>query len=270
MIENRRSGAWPMRPRVPAARALVLVASIVVACLALVVTGSAPLPVAASGSAPDATSHLGPAATALSESSQEPASIGIFGHHPINRGETATLQITFAPAGEVRTLTLEQRNVLLPEWTPAGTVTVEPSGEGAVDVSPADTTYYRAVFSGSADVGAATSPSMVLGVRYTATLQPRSVTGFRVIARGNRIEYRATARPVVAEDRYVFFEFIVYEKTGSTWTIRHSAVIRADASGVARFAWTWSRRGVWRIRARVLSTRFHTTAYTNPETLAVR
>jgi trimeric autotransporter adhesin len=185
----------------------------------------------------------------------------------INRGQASTLTVQFASFGASRQVTFQKKTALDFDWITVSTVTMDSTGRATIPIAPTSTTSYRVVWAGATDLSAATSPAATVGVRLSVTLQPRSVTGTRTLARGTSVTYRATVRPLYAGQRV---SFLIYQKVAGHWTFRTSATATVDASGVATFAWKWSKSGQWYMRARANSTPLNITAYSNIEKVIIR
>jgi hypothetical protein len=176
------------------------------------------------------------------------------------------LTIQFAAYGAFRSVVVQRKTALDSDWVAVGVLTTDSLGRATVGVTPSSSTQYRASFLGASDLLTATSAPITVGVRYTGTLAPRTSTGSSTLARGARRTYTGTMRPIVSGQR---MSFMIYRWVNGAWVFQTSATIAANASGQARFTWTWSRSGRWYIRIRVNADAMHATAWTNLERVTI-
>ncbi len=184
----------------------------------------------------------------------------------VNRTQSTVLTIQFAAYGASRSVVLQRKTALDSDWVSVGVLTTDSLGRATVSVTPSSSTQYRASFLGTADLLAAVSAPITVGVRYTGNLGPRTSSGSSTLARGTRKTYTGTMRPIVAGQR---MSFMIYKWNGSAWVFQTSATISANASGQATFSWTWSRSGRWYIRIRLNADRMYATAWTNLERVTI-
>jgi trimeric autotransporter adhesin len=139
-------------------------------------------------------------------------------------------------------------------------------------ISPGSpSSYFTLYASTSSGWTAATSSAFYVAPAvlspYAITLQPRSATGSRTLARGTQVTYTATERPIVGGQTITF---VIYTWDGSEWVRATSATFVADSSGRASLSWRWGKAGWWYIRARANGTAAYSTAWSNYERVVVR
>jgi hypothetical protein len=160
---------------------------------------------------------------------------------------------TTAGVGAGATIGLFWASVGLNDWTRVTTLTASAGGGATYSDNPAVTVDYRAVCEAGCPGGAASIASnrVTVGVRHLVTLTPVA-SAVRVVTAGTRLTYTATVEPAASHDR-PRVTFFVYQKVRGAWVLRTQRTVLASAAGVARYARTWSTRGEWYIRARVLT-----------------
>jgi len=165
----------------------------------------------------------------------------------ITTGGGVTLTIVASGDGAGRTVDLQQ-SADGARWATIGTMEPGADGKVSVLVRPGKRTYYRARV---AALGA--KPEILAGpvrvyVHEKVILKPTKVGGVTSIARGVKVTFTATVRPVGASIPRSKVTFAVYRKVGSSWTYVTRRTVVIDASGRARLRWTFSTAGTWGIR----------------------
>lgn len=160
---------------------------------------------------------------------------------------------TTAGVGAGATIGLFWARVGLDDWSRVTTLTASAGGDATYSDNPAVTVDYRAVCEAGCPGGAASIASnrVTVGVRHLVTLTPVA-SAVRVVTAGTRLTYTATVEPAASHDR-PRVTFFVYQKVRGAWVLRTQRTVLASAAGVARYARSWSTRGEWYIRARVLA-----------------
>jgi len=151
---------------------------------------------------------------------------------------------TPTPTAQPGAVTLQQLPAGASEWSDAGTLAPDASGLAAFSTTPGVNTQYRAVFADPTGQTTTTSPVRVL-VRQRLLLRP--ATG-GVVRGGTRVTFTATVRPIVSGLRTkVTFGFWRY--VSGHWRQITTRSVYTDASGRARWTWTFGTAGRWYVRA---------------------
>ncbi len=145
------------------------------------------------------------------------------------------------PAG---TITLQQLPATASEWSDAGSLVPDAGGLAAFTATPAVNTQYRAVIAGASAPATTTAPVRVV-VRQRLLLRP--ATG-GAVRRGTHVTFTATVRPIASGGRTkVTFAFSRY--VSGHWRAIATRSVYTDASGRARWTWTFGTSGSWYVRA---------------------
>jgi hypothetical protein len=184
-------------------------------------------------------------------------------------GESVTFFVQLVTGGAGRPIVLEYTSVGVP-WTPIASLVTNAAGAAAFTYAPARTGYVRARFAGAPDLGAATSPILIVGVRQIVTLDP-SHAGVMTIARGRSITFRSTVSPLRADLLPSIVTFRFYRNVGGAWVLRYQRNALTDTSGVARTTFTFGQAGSWYVRAFAPRTPYNSISrYTQREFFRVR
>jgi hypothetical protein len=138
-----------------------------------------------------------------------------------------------------------------------GTLTTDAAGTATFSSTYPYNAQYRASWVGSPDLAAATSTPSSVAVRLAVRMPAAGTT--RTVARGTRITYTATARPM-SPDGQQRISFLIYKRVNGSWAYRTSATVGVDSYGRATFSWRWTQSGDWYIRARANATVFNAAA----------
>jgi hypothetical protein len=143
-------------------------------------------------------------------------------------------------------------------WSAINSTTTDASGNASFFYRPSDNRYYRAVFAGAADLGAATSPVVRVVVRALIFLRPTGCTNSSapcVKNDGTSTTFVATARPSRPELPTQQVRFVLQRRSGGTWvTTVDRTVTVSKATGTASLIVSWTATGTFRIRANLLPT----------------
>jgi hypothetical protein len=145
--------------------------------------------------------------------------------------------------GVSRTVYLEHTYVGS-SWATVATLSTNASGFVATTYPATRTGYYRVRFAGAADIGAAYSPVVLVGVRQTANLFPTH-TGVLTIAKGRTINFRSTVAPLRPDLVASNVTFRFYQKVAGAWVLKYERHVAADTAGTARTTFTFGVRGTW-------------------------
>jgi hypothetical protein len=162
-------------------------------------------------------------------------------------GGPVSFSIQFTSLGASRTVYLEHTYVGS-SWTTVATQTTNASGFASVSYTPSRSGYYRARFAGAADLGAAYSSVVLVGVRQTVTLLPTH-TDVMAITKGRTITFRATIAPLRPDLLASRATFRFYQKVAGAWVLKYERHVAADTAGTARTTFTFGVRGSWYVMA---------------------
>jgi hypothetical protein len=190
-----------------------------------------------------------PPGAATLELAAYPATITIHGF--------SLFKLGFSSGGAGATIGLFWANVGSDSWNRVTTLTASAAGDASYSDNPGVTIDYRAVCEAGCPGGAASIASnrVRVVVRHVIALTPVGPT-VRVVTSRTRLTYTARVEPTASYDR-PRVTFSVYQKVRGAWVLRSQTTVRANSAGVARFARTWSTRGEWYVRARVLADRYN-------------
>jgi hypothetical protein len=217
-IDRRPGSARPGRRRTTSLRAALLIG--------MLVAVAAPAPAAA---APTAPLTISASATV------------------ITWGDSVLLKIKFGSVGANRFVVLQSSRDAL-AWENINILTTDASGNTSWPYRPATNRYYRAVFQGAPDLEETTSNVVRVVVRQIVILKPSS-SKTTVVTAGKQVTFNLSVRPSRPELLRTSFSLAIYRLVSGQWhrfTIRD---IPVDPYGNATFAWTFSTRGEWYVRA---------------------
>ena len=153
-------------------------------------------------------------------------------------------------------------------WGAINTTTTDAQGFASFFYRPSDNRYYRAVFAGAADLGAATSPVVRVVVRSLIFLRP---TGCTVSADpcvkndGTSTTFTATARPNRPELPTQTVRFVLQRRSGGTWVAAAEQTVTVSKStGTAVLNVQWNTVGTFRIRANLNPTPVNANSFPTP------
>ncbi|HXG40475.1 MAG TPA: hypothetical protein VNJ28_05990 [Candidatus Limnocylindrales bacterium] len=181
----------------------------------------------------------------------------------ITWGGSVTLFIQFGANGANKTFELQGARDGV-GWARIATLTTNASGFASFTYRPATNLYYRAVFGGSADLGAGTSNVVRTVVRQIALLRPTNLGEVDRIARGTSILFTVTVRPARPELPPARVTFVAYRLVAGRWTLVAERESFIDATGRAFFAWRFSSVGEWYVRAIARPTPFNANSVWSP------
>ncbi|HEY6058481.1 MAG TPA: GH25 family lysozyme, partial [Candidatus Limnocylindrales bacterium] len=180
--------------------------------------------------------------------------------------EPLTVNAVLAPLGATRTIEIQRRSPVDADWASIAQLPTDAAGTATYSYGPPYNTQFRAVWAGSSDLSAATSPPVSVVVRHAIRFPAGGTV--RTVARGTRITYTATVRPL-APSGGQRVTFLIYRRVGGVWTYRTSATVSADEVGRATFRWRWTQ-GEWYIRARANATLYNAAALSPIARVTVR
>ncbi len=142
-------------------------------------------------------------------------------------------------------------------WFPIAELTTDAQGSATFVYRPPTNLYYRAVYTGTPDMVAAASQVSRVVVRQIALLRPTSAGALRQVAPGTRITFSTTVRPDRPELPPPTVTYRVERWSGSAWVMVEQRTTLADASGIARFTWTFSSAGYYYVRSVAVPTPYN-------------
>jgi hypothetical protein len=169
-------------------------------------------------------------------------------------GHGVTFTVHFNGNGANRTFQLQATKDQV-TWFTIATLTTNTSGNATFVYRPSDNRYYRAVFAGATDFGAATSSTVRVVVRSIIILRPTNFGAVKVIGLGTSRTFTATARPNRPELPQARADFVVYRFSSGSWHRVFERVVAVNrTTGVATLTYTFSSRGKYYVRAQLVPT----------------
>ena len=163
-------------------------------------------------------------------------------------GQGFTLSVQFGTNGASKSFQLQgTRDGVV--WTTITTLTTDANGRASLNYRPVTNLFYRAVFAGTGDLGAATSNQVRTVVRQLTLLRPTLSGATRTISRNTSITFTTTVRPARPELAPARVTFVFYHRVGSTWQLVTSRNVFIDSAGLARTTFKFSSAGSWYVRS---------------------
>ena len=192
------------------------------------------------------------------------APIGAGGFPTITWQGTILLTTQFGTNGGNKTFQLQatRDNVT---WFNIGPLrTTDTAGRNVFAFRPPTNLYYRAVFAGTADLAAGTSPSVRTVVRQIALLRPSNGGAVKTISRNTSITFTTTVRPARPELPPATVKFTFYRLSGSTWVLQTQRTVTANAAGLAQTTFKFSSSGQWYVRSMANPTPYNANSVMSP------
>lgn len=181
----------------------------------------------------------------------------------ITWGSAVGLTIQFGTNGGNKTFALQGARDGV-SWTTIATLTTNSSGQATLSYRPATNLFYRVVFAGTLDLGAANSNTTRTVVREIALLRPTNFGATRSIARNTSITFTTTVRPSRPELPAAKVSFVFYRKVGSVWTRVTTRNVFINAAGKASTTFKFTRAGSWYVRSIANPTPFNANSVWSP------
>jgi len=143
-------------------------------------------------------------------------------------------------------------------------LTTDTAGRNVFAFRPSTNFFYRAVFAGTADLAAGTSPSVRTVVRQIALLRPTNSGAVRTINRNTSITFTTTVRPSRPELTPAKVKFSFFRLSGSTWVLSTERTVTANAVGRAATTFNFSTSGQWYVRSMANPTPFNANSVASP------
>ncbi len=196
-----------------------------------------------------------------------PASIVVSASAPtITWASTVVISVHFATNGANRTFRLEgARDPNSPaNFALIANLTTNATGDATFAYTPPTNLYYRAVFAGAVDLGAATSPLTRVVVRQIAILRPTNNGGVNTINKGTAITFTTTVRPSRPELTPAVVVFTVFQLKNGTWVQVLARNVTATGAGIAQLKITFSTPGSFYVRSQANPTPYNANSVNSP------
>jgi hypothetical protein len=181
----------------------------------------------------------------------------------ITWGQGFNLGIQFAASGSGKTVALQGTRDGI-TWTTITSLTMGSSGGTSYHYTPVTNLWYRAVFAGTADLGAATSNQVRTVVREIAVMRPTNSGQLRTISRNTSVTFTTTVRPARPELAPAKVSFWFYGQSGGSWVLAAKRDVLIDAAGVARTTFTFTSSGQWYVRSAANPTPYNANSVMSP------
>lgn len=144
------------------------------------------------------------------------------------------------------------------------TLTTNTSGVSEFRYRPVTNLYYEARITGDADLAAAVSSQTRVVVRQIAILRPIASATIRSIARGTHITFTTTVRPSRPELTPASVTYWAFRRVNGVWRQYYTVNVRASATGLASFGWTFGSSGSWYVRSMANPTPYNANSAKSP------
>ena len=179
-------------------------------------------------------------------------------------GQGITLTAQFAmPGGASRTFQLQGTRDGT-NWTTITTLTTNANGRATFVYTPVTNLWYRAVFAGTADLGAANSNQVRTVVRQLALLRPTNGGDIRTISRGSSITFTTTVRPARPELDAARVSFYLYKRVSGVWQRISTRTVVINSAGLARTTFTFNSTGDYYVRSQANPTTYNANSVLSP------
>jgi hypothetical protein len=149
-------------------------------------------------------------------------------------------------------------------WTGITTLTTDANGRASFFYTPVTNLWYRAVFAGATDLGAANSNQVRTVVRQLALLRPTNHGAIRTINRNASIQFTTTVRPARPELAPATVRFTFYRFSSGAWRFVTSRSVVIDSAGLARTTFQFTSSGHWYVRAQANPTPYNANSVNSP------
>jgi hypothetical protein len=180
----------------------------------------------------------------------------------IRWGQSFTLGVQFGPNGANRSFQLQGTRDEV-TWTTITTLTSDANGQASLLYSPVTNLFYRAVFPGTADLGAATSNQVRTVVRQLAVGRPTNNGSTKSIARNTSITFTTTVRPARPELAPATVSFFFYQRVSGVWRLVTTRAV-VVVGGLARTTFQFSQPGEWYVRSQAGPTAYNANSEPTP------
>ncbi len=179
-------------------------------------------------------------------------------------GQGFTLSVQFAmPNGGGKTFQLQgTRDGLV--WTTITNLTTDGSGRASLFYTPVTNLFYRVVFAGTTDLGAANSNQVRTVVRQLAILRPTNSGSTKSISRNSSITFTTTVRPARPELAVAKVSFYFYRQVSGVWQFVTKRDVFIDGAGLARTTFKFTTAGQWYVRSQANPTPYNANSVLTP------
>ncbi len=184
------------------------------------------------------------------------------------QGFTLTAQFTM-PGGGNRSFQLQGTRDLV-TWTTITTLTTDANGRASFFYTPVTNLYYRAVFAGAADLGAANSNQVRTVVRQLALLRPTNNGATKTINRNTAITFSTTVRPARPELAPARVSFYFYRFSSGAYRLVTKRDVIINSAGVASTTFRFTSSGLWYVRSQANPTPYNANSIMTLEKYRVR
>ena len=196
-----------------------------------------------------------------------PAVITVAASAPtITWASTVVISVHFGANGANRTFRLEgardpnsQANFAL-----IANLMTNAAGDATFAYHPPTNLFYRAVFAGAPDLGAATSPLTRVVVRQIAVLRPTSNGAVRTVSKGTAVLFTTTVRPSRPELTPAVVAYTVFQLQNGAWMLVLTRNVTATAAGLAQLSVTFSSSGSFYVRSQANPTPYNANSVNSP------
>lgn len=180
-------------------------------------------------------------------------------------GQGFTLTVQFGTNGANKQVQLQGTRDLI-TWTTITTLTTDASGKASLFYTPVTNLFYRAVFAGSGDLGAANSNQVRTVVRQLAVLRPTNNGSTKTISRNSSVTFTTTVRPARPELAPAKVSFFLYKRVSGVWTLVSTRNVFIDSAGLARTTYKFASAGQYYVRSQANPTTYNANSLrTGPE-----
>ncbi len=179
-------------------------------------------------------------------------------------GQGFTLSVQFAmPNGGGKTFQLQgTRDGLV--WPTITNLTTDGSGRASLFYTPVTNLFYRVVFAGTTDLGAANSNQVRTVVRQLAILRPTNSGSTKSISRNSSITFTTTVRPARPELAVAKVSFYFYRQVSGVWQFVTKRDVFIDGAGLARTTFKFTTAGQWYVRSQANPTPYNANSVLTP------
>jgi hypothetical protein len=169
----------------------------------------------------------------------------------ITWGGSVALSVELGPNGGNRQVRLEgARDPVNPtNFVLISTLTTDSSGQATLNYTPVTSVFYRAAFTGAADLPAAISEVTRVVVRQINLLRPTNAGTVKTVDAGTLVSFRSTVRPARPELAPASVTFTIFERRAGTWVHVLTQTFVVDAAGVAALNVTFNGAGAFYVRS---------------------
>lgn len=178
-------------------------------------------------------------------------------------GQGFTLSVQFGTNGASKSFQLQGTRDGI-TWTTITTLTTDANGRASFFYTPVTNLFYRAVFAGTGDLGAANSNQVRTVVRQLALLRPTNNGDIRTISRGSSRTFTTTVRPARPELDAARVSFFLYKRVSGVWQRVSTRTVIIDSAGLARTTFTFNSTGDYYVRSQANPTTYNANSVMSP------